>query len=274
MERYLSRLGSLMFFLIISLLVITAGCTFYSVEPRMFHSFYRYELSVKSDEPISNVTIIVPLPVKNDTPTVGSHILTEKDFEKDNVNIEFTQSPKGESISDFNYSRGYQPCFVVIYADQLIPSERGNFLYSVEKDVDIFPESQVFIVNTLFPVGNESLIVPKLEFSWHDPEVAEVWPRNIRYRQNPISQKTMIYTNYSAKPGTKVEIWFKIQGYNSWKQEYDAGMENDYHDYFGKILTGDQSGWIIINGEFQSGNGLYPNYDNPDWQKVLNQTVS
>jgi hypothetical protein len=63
-------------------------------------------------------------------------------------------------------------------------------------------------------------------------------------------------------------------GTNSWKQEYDASLGNTYEDYYSSSFIGEQDKWILINGKIGAMyNGVYPNYDHPDWRKALNQTT-
>lgn len=259
--------------LLLFLIITITGCIT-DLDPRMFHSSYQYEISIRSDSPLSNVTFILPLPVKNNTPMVGSKILTVDDFKKENTSIEFTRAPYGLNTSGSTFHEGYDPWFVIIRSNEMLPEEPGNYVYHIEKEERLIPDVPTYSVNTLYPLGNESVFSPKQDFSWHEPGVADVQSDTIRYQQNRQSQKTIIFTNYSAKPETKVEIWINIQGYNSWKQGYDASIGNTYHDNFWKILTGPQPGWTTISGEFESGSGPYPNFNHPDWQKALNRTVN
>lgn len=78
---------SFLLLVIIGLITITAGCS-ESVEPRLFHSSSGYKLHIQTDEPLSNVTFYIPLPVKNGTPVVGAAELTPGVFERNNFSIE------------------------------------------------------------------------------------------------------------------------------------------------------------------------------------------
>jgi hypothetical protein len=255
--------------LFLFLLTTVAGCIS-DLDPRMFKSSYKYDIEIRSDNPLSNVTFILPLPVKNNTPLVGPKILTEGDFKKENISIEFSKAPPALNVTGIVTQEGYDPWFVIIRSDEMNPSKPGNYIYRMEKNVDLFLDSPVFPVNTLYPIGNESLISPKLNLIWVNPEIAEIRQANIVYKSHYVSQKTPIFLKYSASPQTKVYVMFTITGTNSWKQEYDASLGNTYEDYFSSSVVGEQNKWIIINGKIGSMyNAVYPNYDNPEWQKAL-----
>jgi len=261
--------------IILSLLLVAtiAGCIT-DLDPRMFKSSYEYKIEIRSDSPLSNVTIILPLPVINNTPWVGPKKLTEDDLRQENISIEFSKAPYGLNITGTATQERYDPWFVIIRSDKMNPSKQGNYVYRMEKNVDLFLDSPAFAVNTFYPIGNESLISPKYNLTWVDPEIVEIRKSNIVYKSRYISQKTPIYLHYSASPKTKVDVMFVISGTNSWKQEYDASLGNTYEDYYSSSFVGQQNTWILINGKIGSMyNVIYPNYDHPDWRKALNQTT-
>jgi hypothetical protein len=262
-------------FVIASLLLLTTitGCIT-DLDPRMFKSSYEYDIEIRSDSPLSNVTFIIPLPVKNNTPMLGQKTLTEEDFTRENITIEFSKAPPGLNVTGTVSQEGYDPWFVIIRSDEMNPSKPGNYVYRMEKNVDLFLDSPVFPVNTLYPIGNESLISPKFDLIWVNPEIVEIRQANIVYKSRYISQKTPIYLQYSASPKTKVDVMFTITGTNSWKQEYDASVGNYYRDFSSGIFNGEQDNWILINGNVGSlTNTIYPNFNNPEWQKALNKTT-
>ncbi len=268
------NLGPLLI-IIISLLLLTTitGCIT-DLDPRMFKSSYEYDIEIRSDSPLSNVTFIIPLPVKNNTPMLGQKTLTEEDFTRENITIEFSKAPPGLNVTGTVSQEGYDPWFVIIRSNEMNPSKPGNYVYRMEKNVDLFLDSPAFSVNTLYPIGNESLISPKYYLTWVDPEIVEIRQANVVYKSRYISQKTPIYLQYSASPKTKVDVMFVIVGTNSWKQEYDASLGNTYEDYYSSSFVGEQNKWILINGKIGSMyNVVYPNYNHPDWRKALNQTV-
>jgi hypothetical protein len=259
--------------LFLFLLTTIAGCIT-DLDPRMYKSSYEYNLEIRSDGPLSNVTFIFPLPVKNNTPMLGPKTITDDDFKRENISTEFSKAPPGLNVTGTVTQEGYDPWFVIIRSDEMNPSKPGNYVYRMEKNVDLFLDSPAFSVNTLYPIGNESLISPKYYLTWVDPEIVEIRQANVVYKSHYTSQKTPIYLHYSASPKTKVDVMFVIMGTNSWKQEYDASLGNTYEDYYSSSFVGEQNKWILINGKIGSMyNVVYPNYDHPDWRKALNQTA-
>jgi len=238
----------------------------------MYQSDYTYDLTIMSDHPITNAKFIIPLPVKDNRPMVGLSPLNPDDFQKGNVTIAFTQSPKGLNLSNAVIWDGYSPWFVIIRSDGNLFKIDEVWDYTVNKKVRVQPETSAFSTYTLYPEGNESVIMPKMNFFWQKPEPSEVWPRNLKYNHQPVTQKTMVYAVFSASPETKTQIWFQIKDDHSWKQEYDAWMGNQYSDQFSITISGEANGWYIAEGTFSAAQGIYPNYDNPDWQKALVQT--
>lgn len=259
--------------LFLFLLTTIAGCTLYSVDPRMFHSDYTYDMRITSDQPIRNATFIIPLPVKDNTPMIGTSPLIPDEFQKDNVKIGFTQSPKDLNLTNATIWEGYDPWYVIIQSDELQYETDDLWDYTINKKESIEPETSAFSTHTLYPKGNESVIMPKINFFWQNPKPSEIWPRNLIYNHPPVIQNTMVYAVFSAAPVTKTQIWFKIKDDHYWKQEYDAWMGNQYSDQFAVTISGEAKGWYIAEGKFSAAQGIYPNYDNPDWQKALNQTA-
>lgn len=252
------------------LLILAAGCVT-DLDPRMSSSTFEYSISIQSDNVIKNATFIIPLPVKNGTPVLGNEILNVKDFQKEGIDIEFIKKPSDLDLITSTNIEYYTPCFVVIHGDYLVPDKTTHKIYQMEKSVRIVPSKPDFsLINTLYPIGNESLIVPKYNFTWKSPQIGEVQNTNIRYTPQSIPEKTAIFSQYNTSDKTRVSVFFSLQGRNTWKQGYDAWVGNTYSEFFSRHYTGPQNGWFLINGEMQLLDGIYPNYDHPEWQKALN----
>ncbi|WP_148277566.1 hypothetical protein [Methanoregula formicica] len=143
----------------------------------------------------------------------------------------------------------------------------------MEKRIRITPSKPDFsLVNTLYPIGNGSLIVPKYNFTWESPRIRDIQNTNIHYIPRKIPEKTAIFARYNASDKTRVSVSFSLQGRNTWKQGYDDWVGNTYSEFFSGYYTGPQSGWRSIHGEMQLLDGIYPNPAHPEWQKTLNRT--
>lgn len=263
-------------FVIASLLLLSTitGCIT-DLDPRMSSSTHQYSINIQSDKPLENATFIIPIPIKNNTPMLGSNVFIVEDFQKEKIDIELIQFPAGLDLTTVPQIEGYTPWFVVIHADRFIPDQTTLTIYQMKKNIRIEQQKPNFsIINTLHPIGNESLIVPKYNFSWQEPYVDRIQAANIRYAPNSIPEKTMIYSDYQTSASTRVSIAFSLEGRNTWKQGYDDWIGNTYSEFFSKHFTGPQTGWFLINGEMKLQDGFYPNPNNPEWQEVLgiNQT--
>jgi hypothetical protein len=128
------------------------------------------------------------------------------------------------------------------------------------------------------PVGTESLIVPKFNFTWKDPEMEKAILYVIWYNPYKVPHDTLIYTDYQTLPSAKVTISFGYYGKNSWVEEYDNSYINTYQEPFSIQLNGENHGWYSTPGFIQSEDyprsfEEYPNATNPEWQQVLNQSL-
>jgi hypothetical protein len=243
--------------------------------PRFFHNYSRYSISIQSDGIIENATFIMPLPIKKGIPQVGSDILKENDFFWDNVSIEFSKNPENLNLTGFNITGENDFCFVIVRSAKMIPSKPGSYvyIYHMQKDVNTPMGGYNGFINTLHPVGNESLILPKFNFTWQEPRVEKIESSHIRYQPREIPQKTIIYADYESSRSTQVNIFFHLKSSNEWKEGYDAWIGNAYSESFSKFFTGPQSGWVLIDGVMKLEEGFYPNPDSSEWQKALNQTT-
>jgi hypothetical protein len=128
-----------------------------------------------------------------------------------------TQSPPGLNLTGSVPLQGYQPWFVILRVDELAPVNGSRTVYSMKKD-DYFHYTQLTNFRVVpNPVGTESLIVPKFNFTWKDPEVEKAILYVIWYNPYKAPHDTLIYIDYHTLPLAKVTIPFgyyakKIRG--------------------------------------------------------------
>jgi hypothetical protein len=160
-----------------------------------------------------------------------------------------------------------------VSAEKIYPDSSGNAGYSIEishsADSSTTP---VNFANTLYPVGNESVFLPKSDFS---PPARVLIPSRspewIEYSPFLTLQKIPVYANYSASPAARVEILSVIDGFNGWAEPSTLGKMNpridgggnEYMDSYSWIWYGDSIGWHNVNGEFKSERCVYPNLEHP-----------
>jgi hypothetical protein len=261
-------------YLIIVTLVLCSGCS--TVNISSFHSYYDYKINIKHSGQISNATFIIPLPIKNNTPMIGPYILTQDDFIKDNVSVKLTQSPPGLNNSELNTIPGLNPYFLIIQIKQPITDDKYGDVYTFQKEILLHFDSPDFKVNTLRPIGNESIIQPKSGFFWEEPGLLQSHNGyRIDYQTVELPQKAWIYADFSASPSTMVEVSSSLEGYNGWYMgRDDAYLGNRYQDFIYKTFYGNTRGWFLTDGRFTAADGPYPNLSHPEWQKVLTNTTT
>ena len=252
-------------FLILGILVliISSGCMEW--QPRAFLSRSKYKLTISTNEPIHNLTFYLPLPVKNDIPQVGEIPISQSEFERSNTSAEIVKSPPG--IDEVDLSPGDAFWFVVIRMDSLFPTDQ----YSVEiSDYHTGLVPPVEFIQTLTPIGNESIILPKLNFTYSSPcpPVQQI-QSHLYFDKNAIPQDTLIFTDYMASPSTRMFMQFSQNGLNQWQEGYDDWRFNSYDDSFIWEHEGSSHGWYLVGGTFRAGSGSYPDPSHPDWQNLL-----
>jgi hypothetical protein len=230
----------------------------------MFTSRYSYEISIRYNGTLSDATFIIPLPVRNNSPILASEIYTKPDFgSRDNVRVSLSRSPAGLDWSEVSPLPGYDPWFLLIDAAAPISGPSSDYLYNFRRDIHISLDTPDFPINTMMPVGNETLIAPKFQFSGQNLRLVEKrgWSR-ISYTSDPIPYKTKIYADFNAPSSTYVEISCDVEGRNYWIENYDESVGNGYRDHYSQIFFGDAHGWYEADGKLRIAEGVY----RPEWQ--------
>lgn len=252
------------------ILVICAGCTS-DPNPRMFSTNQDYKFGILSTGPLTNVTFYIPLPVKNGTPMAGTVLLTRKYYEQENISIDFVQSPPGMNKNWTSPLKDVKPWFLKIRADRFYPNKTNNLEYMFFFENRTSLDTPLAFPDTIYPIGNESVFLQKVNFSPSSPEViASKDPDLTEFKPVDVRQKVLLYADYSASPSTSVSIYSQMIVLNRWKHHEDT-VENFYVDSYSWFHTGDAHGWQIAKGLYGAAEGPYPNLSSPVWQKVLNQ---
>jgi len=262
--------------LLFTVSAVLSGCLSATSEyPKFLRSRYDFSLHINTNAFLHNATFYVPLPVKSGTPMVGPQTLAPRDFEQEGYTITFTQSPPGWNLDKPEEYQvpGSIPWFVVIHTD-LWPND------SYEVEIHTGPHDHTspdLFANTLLPVGNESIILPKFDFSPPQPirksqgNSSEGW---IEYTNISSKQRTWIYADYSTGSDTVMTVYLLVQGSNYWLDNYDRSIGNNYQDYFNEVLSGEYHGGRYISGEFIAGNMIYPDLSSSKWQQFIQKNKS
>jgi hypothetical protein len=264
------------------LLTLIAGCIS-EPPPRYCMSRFSYDLTIRTNEPITNATFYLPLPVKNGIPMTGTISLDKSQFEKNNFSIDFVQSPPGINLTGTYSVRNNYPWFMKVSASRIDPDSSGTAAYAIEISNHTLSTTPVIFADTLYPIGNESVFLPKLEYS--QPLREKINPRSpewIEYVPISVPQKTLVYADYAASQTTRLEIYSSISEDNAWvkplmpnvvNNPIDGGG-NDYSDSYSWTWYGESHGWQVVTGEINGFNSVYPDMDHPRWKKMLDETAT
>jgi len=262
------------FFLAIILIfiLIFAGCLLSTNYPKFLTFKSEYILEIHANAPLNNATFYIPLPVKDDMPSVGSRPLSSDDFQQEGYTVSFTKSPPGWNPIDIKMREfsipANEPWFVQIHADHW---PNGSYVVDMVNGTN-YLTSPAFFANTLYPIGNESIFLPKLDFSPLQPvKKPNLNPFSdwVEYTNQTTRQSTWIYADYSTDSQTSVTIYTRIRGSNYWLDDYDTSIGNHYQDSLSQGLNGEYHGVNFMTGDFIAGNMIYPDLSSPKWQKFL-----
>jgi hypothetical protein len=237
----------------------------------MFSTSYEFEIDIRTTEPITNATFYLPVPVKNGVPTVGNKLLTAQDFQKPNYSVSLEKSPPGLNLSGAYPAPGNSPWYVRIHADRITHDD--EYLISIYDSLKV--DNPLLFANTITPFGNESVIFPKYEFSLNPPVQTKARsPHRIEYETGSSPQKTWFYADYTGSSSTNLQLIISLDSTNSWKEGWDAWIANSYSDRFHWDTRSDRQslGWVMAEGRFNTGGGVYPNLSDPEWQHVIQQS--
>ncbi|WP_214083985.1 hypothetical protein [Methanoculleus sp.] len=258
------RLPVALFVLVIAL-VFLSGC--FSEEPHYISRSYDYSLGIRTATPIENVTLLVPIPTCGDRPALGPVPITAEFYDPDN---DFHSSyplriPDHYTLAVIPIDGRY---YLQLTAPFMDPAEPVSMIYhnytplADELRLGIVPQ----MINTLHPLGNESLFSPKhnLTLTAGSPDAVQTSgaynPDGYRY-----SYTIPVYAYYEN--GTRVEIDSSISGVNEWGEGFDYHPSNRYSDSYSLTITGDPQGWMPAEGEVTAGQEVYR-----EWQLNLSPT--
>lgn len=211
------------------------------IQPAAFSSHYSYDLTIETNLPLYNVTFIVPLPIQNGSPKVGTLLLNEDMFKKEGYKVSFVLVEGIPSIK--------------ISTATILPGRENRFRVDIGDGQET--TGLPYLVNTIIPLGNESVFLPKYNISIRQPQPASYsTSHGIHYYPLISSYQTKVYAEYSTSPNTVVQLISHTDGLNSWV-ELDSWLQNKYGDDFSISLNGMANGWYMASGELKSGEGIY-----------------
>jgi hypothetical protein len=255
---------------------MSAGCVS-TPSPQHLINFttrVEYDLHIYSDNPIRNVTFLIPLPVRNGVPAVGAFPFTADNFRGAIYSVDIVRLSQEESRGAGLPQHSKTPWYLRIRADYM-PSSSGNRqIFSNRFDNITLLQTPAEFKNTASPVGNESVFIPEPVLP--ALSLRQTLEKGFLVQYNDISKTRMIpvFAEYSTVPSNHVFINSMVVGSNSWgERDYQDGY-NVYWDSWQWNHKGDSHGWQDAEGQIIAAVGTYPNPFNPVWQKAMNETAS
>ncbi|ELZ94103.1 hypothetical protein C440_10798 [Haloferax mucosum ATCC BAA-1512] len=230
-----------------------------------YGSQYDYSVRVSADEPISNVTMFVPLPVENNSSPVAANVESREYLIPETWSYDVVDTQYGPMLriradelpADPTYHRA------VIENDRLVRweqiSEReydqndANTVRVEHDAVDLYADATVNrSIDTRSPEGTEPIFEPRQNVR----AVPCEWPHEAD-ETRCYAYDSMVYLQYDGPETTTVSVSIELYGTNSW---WVGGW--NYNEYTDRIyaydVPADRRGWVVVEGELQTGVGNYP----------------
>jgi hypothetical protein len=274
MNRNITILGGFAFFIL--LLFLLCSIHLENRYEEMYNdslmSNYEYDITIESNRTLKNVILYLPVPVFENESKIGLEMVEGNYYNKPfewNLSLEDTEyglmfkieaaetrpiyhslpvavpepEPGSENIEDEDLEKN-QIVESTEYSEEtpvLIPIDFGTSL-----KVD-------HLINTRFPVGNESLLLPK--YNLRESEEDPVLPLHEHVNPEYFDYESLVYAHYDTSSDADVQIFVRMNGRNEW---WIYGWKyNDYSDGISVRLSGPQEGWIQAEGKLVTGDGVY-----------------
>jgi len=242
----LRKRKKLLILLLIVGIVVIAFIFHPSNRPSSFHSYNQFSIGIRLEGGIrngSNATFLLPLPMHDGSPRIGTRVLTDEYFAREGM----TTSLIGENGG--------------VYLKVVIPplaATAPDIYHAGEINIS-FPDtdSEFKPMDTRHPVGNEPVFLPKNNLTSQKPgsEFSLAW---YGFHYNPVTSRYQIpvYAEYMAAEGSTIKIYGSIHGFNQWA-ELATYFTNSYRDRYRLTLNESAGGWYLAEGEMESGEGKY-----------------
>lgn len=274
MNRKITIFGG--FVLFILLLLVLGSMYLENRNEEMYNdslmSNYEYDIIIESSSTLQNVTLYLPVPVFENESEIGLEMVNGDYYNKPsnwNLSLEDTEHGLMFKIETDEIQPVYQSLPVAVpepepgseniedKAPEEEPivesneySEETPVLTSFDFGTNVKADH---LINTRFPVGNESVLLPKHNLRESDEGSEIPLPEHI----NPeyFDYESLVYAHYDTSPDTEVQIFVQMDGSNEW---WIYGWQyNDYSDRISIRLSGPQEGWIKAEGKLITGDGIY-----------------
>jgi hypothetical protein len=235
-------------------------------------SNYEYDIIIESNSTLQNVTLYLPIPVFENESSVGLEMVNGDYYNKPsdwNLSLEDTEYGLMFKIEASEIQPVYHSLPVAVPEPEPGSDDIENDTSEEEQIVESHEYSEEtpvlvsfdfgtsveadHVINTKYPAGNESLLLPKnsLRESEDEPAVPQSENLNPEY----FDYESLVYAHYDSSPDSDVQIFIELEGRNEW---WIYGWQyNEYIDRISIQLTGPQEGWVQAEGKLTTGDGIY-----------------
>jgi hypothetical protein len=280
----LMKIGLIFLFFI----VLGAGLLYYHTEQlshQTFNSAYSYDISLNSDSELKNITFYLPLPVYENVSECGNELINRSLQENNGWHSSIVDTENGkmlvlkadrfvpemhsreaaisEEIPEENEeAEPVENAGVVDEGQEEEPSEEApeteikenspenvQFSMPLEFHGGFTSDSEI---NTRLPLGNEPVLSPAYNLTLSKYDMP--YPEN-REPPTVYDYNSLIYADYETSPEAKVYLAIHSSGMNEW---WIYGWNwNQYSEQIFADLTGQQQGWVDVQGKITMGEGSY-----------------
>lgn len=188
-------------------------------------SSYDYNVRLTTDSTLSNATLYLPLPVINNTSSVGMDII-EHHFNSHDPSWEY-------SIVDTEHG--------------LMLSMKNEKARSIDLSTMVLSDQTI---DTMNPLSNEMVLMPKYNLT-HNVNASGAYSRT----SEQFDYESRVYASYETSSNANTSISIYMTGHNEW---WIGGWQyNSYWENMEIKLSGSQDGWTTVNGQLVTGEGTY-----------------
>lgn len=210
-------------------------------------SSYEYRIELTADSILSNVTLYIPLPVINNTSSVGMDII-EHDFNKGDPSWKYSLVDTKHGLMLYMKNKKVEPQYTT--ANKYSEKRQRP---SIDLSTIVFSNQTI---DTMNPVGNALVLMPKYNFT-HSTDASKAYGKKDYYRsKEEFDYESRVYAYYETSSNANVSISIYMTGINQWW--IGGWLFNKYWENMEIKLSGSQDGWTTVNGELFTGEGSYP----------------
>lgn len=204
-------------------------------------SSYDYYIELTTDSTLSNITLYLPLPVINNTSSVGVDILEHGFNDDDDPSWKYALVDTEHGLMLSIKNEKIEPKYATRSKDSkkiLRPNMFSETLFSNQT------------IDTMNPLGNEMVLMPKYNLT-HNVNASGAYSR----ASEQFDYESRVYASYETSSNANTSISISLDARNEW---WIGGWQsNNYRENIEIMLSGSQDGWTTVNGELVTGEGTY-----------------